>query len=183
MPAKALVILANGFEEIEAIAPVDIMRRAGIEVTTAGLDAEMVTSSRHQTVFADSRFGEVSGDYDAVILPGGMPGAKNLADSPPVKALVADLHSRGKVIAAICAAPALVLAPLGILDGKNATCFPGMEKEFGPQVRFQDQRVVVDGNVITSRAAGTAIGFSLAIVERLVGKAARDRVAAAILAD
>jgi 4-methyl-5(b-hydroxyethyl)-thiazole monophosphate biosynthesis len=106
---------------------------------------------------------------DAVILPGGMPGAKNLSESKKVSEMINKANHERRVVAAICAAPALALAPTGILNGKKATCFPGMEKHFPSAVQFSEDRVVTDGNIVTSRGAGTAMEFSLKLVEQLMG--------------
>jgi 4-methyl-5(b-hydroxyethyl)-thiazole monophosphate biosynthesis len=181
MPKKALVILADGFEEIEAMAPIDILRRAQIEVTVAGLADIKVKSSRGVNVIADKKFNETDLNFDALVLPGGGAGAKNLAASSALKTVIVDMNKSGKVIAAICASPAVVLAPTGILKGKTATCFPGMEDAFGSETKFQARNVVVDGNLITSRGAGTSIEFALSIVEKLCGKKEAEKVSKAIV--
>jgi protein deglycase len=170
MSKKALIILADGFEEIEAISVIDILRRAGIEVTVAGLEAMEIKGSHAVAVTCDARLADTHTDFDAIILPGGMPGAMHLATSVKVASIVKDFFARGKIVAAICASPAVVLAPLGILDNKSATCFPTMEKEFHPSTVFKPHKVVVDGTVITSRSPGTAAYFALAIAEKLAGK-------------
>lgn len=170
MQKNALVIVADGFEEIEAISCIDILRRAGIEVVVAGLTGVSITGAHGITVVADTVIAQVTPDFAALVLPGGMPGATHLAASDKVRSLIMAMHRQGKIIAAICAAPAIVLAPLGILDNKTATCFTGMEKEFHPSTTFSRDNVVVDGAVITSRGAGTAAFFALAIVGQLVGK-------------
>ena len=111
---------------------------------------------------------------DAVVFPGGMPGAEHLASSTKVKDLITKMNNEGRIIAAICASPALVLAPSGVLNGKSATCYPGMEKSFFTNVQFSDDKVVQDGNIITSRGPGTAFEFGLKIAENLAGKAKSD---------
>ncbi len=176
MAKKALVILAEGFEEIEAVSPIDILRRSGIEVTVAGLHDVKVKGSRGIVIAADKQLDEAGTDFDALVLPGGMPGAVNLGASEKVKSLIAGMNAQGKVIAAICAAPVKVLAPLGVLKNRSATCYPGMEKEFGKETVFKDLPVVIDGNIITSRGVGTALAFSFALVETLAGKEAAERV-------
>ncbi|MBF0522753.1 MAG: DJ-1/PfpI family protein [Candidatus Omnitrophica bacterium] len=177
MPKKALVILAEGFEEIEAVTPIDLLKRAGVDVTTAGVGNTKIKGARVQiTVLTDKKIEDVSKDFDAVILPGGMPGASNLAASKAVNEIVQDANTNGKIIAAICAAPAVVLTPLGILKNKTATCFPGMEKQFDKTTLFKEEPVVIDGNIITSRGAGTAYAFALTIVEKLVGKDIAQKV-------
>src|SRR5258708_6714111 len=121
MEKKALLILAEGFEEIEAIAPVDLLRRAGVEVITAGVSGYGITSARGVPIHADAKLADVSGDFDALILPGGGTGAKNLAASNKVLELVKEMFEQGKWVCAICASPAIVLFPTGILKGKTAT--------------------------------------------------------------
>jgi len=176
MKKKVLVILAEGFEEIETITPIDILRRAGIEVIVAGLDREEVAGSRGVVIKTKMKLSEYSSVPDAIVLPGGSPGAENLAKSSRVKELVLDMNSKGKLICAICASPALVLAPTGILDGKKATCYPGMEKNFSVDIKFSKDSVVQDGNIITSRGPATALPFVLKIVENMAGKDTADMV-------
>ena len=176
MKKKALVVLAEGFEEVEAITPIDILRRAGIDVIVAGLESHVVTGSHGVVVKADVTLEEIKSFPDAVILPGGMPGSENLAKSAKVKDIILTMHSKEKLIAAICASPALVLVPTGILDGKNATCYPGMEENFTPEITFLEDNVIQDGNIITSRGVGTALDFALKIVEYLAGKDTADTV-------
>lgn len=170
MGKRVLVILADGFEEIEAITPIDVLRRAGLEVTLAGLSGKMVTGAHGIKFQADVLLDEYKDLPDAVVLPGGMPGAQNLGQSPKVAEIIKKMNSQQKIIGAICAAPALALAPTGILDGKKATCYPGFERNFSSSIAFSNDRVVVDGNVITSRGPGSALEFSLELVEKLVGK-------------
>ena len=170
MAKTALVILAEGFEEVEAIAPVDVLRRAGVRVTIAGVGGLKIKSSRGIGVEADQLLGEGVELPDAVILPGGLPGATNLGKSPEVAALLKKMNDAGKIIAAICAAPAAVLAPLGMLEGKKATCYPGCETDFSRKTAYLKERVVMDGNIMTSQGPGTALEFAIAIAARLVGK-------------
>lgn len=179
--AKVLLILADGFEEIEAIAPMDLLRRAGVEVTVAGLDGLTVKSARGLSVTADVAFARLSGDFDALVLPGGG-GARRLAGSEEVKVLITNMFKKGKWICAICASPVLVLFPAGVLNGKSATCFKGMEGGFDGSVKYVDQKVVVDGNLITSQGPGTAIEFALTILEKLKGKAESEKIRSEILA-
>lgn len=169
MGKTAWVVLAEGFEEIEALAPVDILRRAGVRVTITGVGAARVKSSRGIEVQTDKLLEDCEGLPDVIVLPGGAPGADNLAKSQFLGVLLKKMNASGKLIAAICAAPAAVLAPLGILDGKKATCYPGCENNFRPQTRYCQDPVVKDGNVLTSRGPGTAIEFSLVIVTELAG--------------
>ena len=176
MKKQAVIILAKGFEEVEALTPMDILRRCGVNVTIAGLGSELVEGAHGTSVKADIVFEKYEASPDAVILPGGMPGAENLASSTKVKGLISNLNSGKKIVAAICASPALVLAPTGILKGKKATCYPGMEKSFLSNVKFSDSEVVQDGNIITSRGPATAFAFGLKIAENLVGKSTADMV-------
>ena len=184
MNKKALIVLADGFEEMEAVAPIDILRRAGIDVRIAGLLPEngIVTGARGIGIKTDFTLKDITADFDACIFPGGMPGAQNLADSKAVNSLIALLHKEHRIIAAICAAPAVLLAPTGILDGKKATCFPGMESAFGEHTTFCDEPVVVSDNIITSRGAGTAIAFSLKILEQLLNQKTADDIRKRIVA-
>ncbi len=170
MAKKVLVILADGFEEIEAITPIDVLKRAGLEVTLAGLSSKTVAGSHGIKFQADILLEDYTGLPDAIILPGGLPGAQNLAESPKVVELVKKMDQAKKIVGAICAAPALVLAPNGILNGRKATCYPGFEKNFSSQVDFSRERVIVDGHVVTSRGPGSALEFSLQLAEILVGK-------------
>jgi len=170
MSKKVLVILADGFEEIEAITPIDVLRRAGLEVTLAGLSGTTVSGAHGVKFQADVTLDDYKGLPDLVVLPGGLPGAKNLGESKKVAEIVKRMNSLKKLIGAICAAPALALAPAGILDGKKATCYPGFEKNFPPSVSFSEERVVVDGNIITSRGPGSALEFALELVEQLVDR-------------
>lgn len=172
MTKKVLVILADGFEEIEAVTPIDVLRRAGCDVTTAGVGKTTIESARSLKVQADTRLEDYKGTPDAVVLPGGGQGAENLAGSAAVSAFLKKMHSEKKLIAAICAAPAVVLSPLGILDGRRATGYPGMEKEMGPKVVISKERVVTDGHVTTSMGPGSAMEFSLEVLRLLSGEAA-----------
>lgn len=167
---KVGVILADGFEEIEAVTVVDILRRAELEVIVYGLDKEIITGSRGVKIVVDGKMLGFEQDLDALVFPGGMPGAKNLADSGKVNQWIQKMSAQKKIIAAICASPAVVLAPLGVLDGKKATCYPGMEGSFTEETTYLEEDVVIDENIITSRGPGTALKFSLAIAEKLTCK-------------
>jgi 4-methyl-5(b-hydroxyethyl)-thiazole monophosphate biosynthesis len=175
--SRVLVPLAEGFEEIEAITVVDLLRRAGIEVHTASLDGPGVTGSHGITVLADAALDAVvADDYDMIVLPGGMPGAEHLKNDPRVISLLRRCAATGRFTAAICAAPA-VLAHAGLLEERSATSFPGfLTMDSAPGIRLRDDAVVVDGKVVTSRGAGTAMEFGLALIELLEGAAAMERV-------
>lgn len=182
MAKKAIIILAEGFEEIEAVTVIDILRRAGINTTAAGLADIKVKGSRGLTVISDKKLADAGTDFDAVILPGGMPGATNLAGSEKVRGLIKKMGLQGKIIAAICASPALVLAPTGILKNKSATCYPGMQDAFGKDIKYKEDSVVTEENIITSRGPATALEFSLAIVEKLSGREIAEKIRKATLA-
>ncbi len=186
MPS-ALVALAPGFEEVEGVAPIDVLRRGGVEVVVAGLGDRRVTSARGLVLEAETTVEAVAAleparPWDALVLPGGMGGAERLAASPAIRALVARQLDAGRLVAAICAAPAVVLAPAGFLAGRRATCYPGLERRFGPDVTHVPERVVEDGPVLTSQGPGTALDFSLAVLARLTSRAAVEKLRAALLA-
>lgn len=166
---KVVVLLAEGFEEVEAVTPIDFLRRAGCEVTVAGVTGDAVAGAHGIVVRTDARVSECSDGYDAVVVPGGMPGASNVAASSDAISLISRVKTEGGIVAAICAAPAVVLAPNGFLDGKTATCYPGYESGFG-DTTFSEERVVVDGKTITSRGPGTAAEFALRLIHTLVGE-------------
>ena len=188
MPKRVILLLAEGFEDVEAVTPADYLRRAGAEVVIAAVGGtKTVKSSRGLSVGADTTLAELSAagrlqamHWDAVVVPGGMPGAANIAASVTAAGLLKDVFASGRIVAAICAAPAVVLAHHGIIAGRRFTCFPGMEKTV-TGAHWSPDRVVVDGHLITSRAAGTAGEWSRMIIEKLLGKDAADKVAAAVL--
>lgn len=171
-------LLADGFEELEAIAPLDLLRRAGVAVATVGIGAKTVTGSHGVTLTCDLTDSEIDPSAcEGVILPGG-PGHVRLAASPAVLALLEAVAARGDLLAAICAAPS-ILGENGYLQGKRACCFPGFEDRLlGAEVLFDP--VVTDGNVITSRGAGTALPFALAMIEWLCSPEDARRVAGEI---
>lgn len=170
MSKKALVILADGFEEIEAVTPIDVLRRAELDVIVAGLGGKQVTGSRGLRVEADIPLEEYRETPDAVVLPGGLPGAKNLEESKSVQELLERMNREKKLVSAICASPALALTRAGVLKGRKATCYPGFESQFSKETTFVEDRVVIDQNITTSRGPGSALEFSLALVEQLVSK-------------
>jgi len=184
MPKKALVLLAEGFEEVEAITPIDYLRRAGVEVTIASVSLFMtVKGARNIQVNANTELaslGSDAGDWDAIIIPGGASGADNIAASKEACTLIKNMAAAEKLICAICAAPAVVLAPLGLLSGKKFTCYPGLEAKV-KDGEWSNERVVIDGNIITSKSAGTAGEFSIAIIGKLFDEAAGKKIADAVL--
>lgn len=182
MKKTVLVVLADGFEEIEAVTPIDILRRAGVEVIVAGVGKRDILGAHEISIETDVMLEQYQGLPDAIVLPGGMPGAKNLSESDSLKDLLIKMRKANKLIAAICASPAVVLAPTGILDGKKATCYPGFENELGPKVTFTTDRVVKDGQVVTSRGPGTALEFSLELVNQLVGTSTQEKLSQAVIA-
>ena len=168
------VFLANGFEEIEALATVDILRRANVEVVTVGVGSKMPVGAHGIAVCADITEDELKLDHiDGVVLPGGMPGTTNLEASTVVKSAIAYAAERGLLLAAICAAPS-ILGHGGYLSGKNATCYPGFETELHGAILGKG--VVVDGNVITASGAGVAVDFALALVRYLVSAEVADAI-------
>jgi 4-methyl-5(b-hydroxyethyl)-thiazole monophosphate biosynthesis len=158
---RLIVPLAEGFEEIEAIAVIDVLRRANIKVDVVGIEDEIVAGRNGVKILCDKIITDVKpDDYDGIVLPGGNPGYKNLENSQQVINLIKAYNSRGKLIAAICASPT-ILEKIGVLEGKKATCYPTMKDKLK---NYVDERVVVDKNVITSQGPGTAIEFALEIV-------------------
>jgi len=181
MPRVA-IILADGFEELEAVAIIDVLRRAGIEVVSAGLNEGSVSSARTVKVIPDAMIDELnSADFDMLVLPGGLPGSDNLNADKRVGDLIRDFNNKGKVTGAICAAP-YVLANAGVLEGKHATSYPSFKEKLG-NVVYEENTVVTDGNIMTSRGPGTAICFGLAIVERFLGPEKARQIKEAMLVD
>lgn len=180
---KTYVFLADGFEEIEALATVDLLRRAGIHVETVSINPTLAVRGAHDIeVAADIMLADCPEGARMYIVPGGMPGAKNLADNPKVCQILTAQHEAGGKIAAICAAPAVVLAPLGIINEYEATCYPGFEEGVtAGGAHHKNQRVVVDRNIITANGPSSAVPFALTIIEALKGQDAADKVAAGIL--
>lgn len=171
------VHLAEGFEEIEALTAVDVLRRAGVDVMTVAMgESKAVTGAHDITVGADLLFAEA--DYsaaDMIVLPGGMPGTTHLMESAALGREIQNYVQLGRWVAAICAAP-MVLGGLGVLEGKRATIYPGMETHLAGAVTVVDQPVVVDGKIITSRGPGTAMEFALALVEAIKGKTTAEDI-------
>jgi len=176
---RVLVPLAEGFEEIEAVTIVDVLRRASLDVVTASLGESPVRGSHAIAVAADARIDDVrADDFDAVVLPGGMPGSKTLRDDERVLSLVRSMARANKLVGAICAAP-IALEAAGVLAGKRATSYPGNEL---PSARYVEERVVVDGRLVTSRGAGTALEFALTLVALLRGPEVAERLRAGMIA-
>ncbi len=177
---KVYLFLANGFEEVEGLTVVDLLRRAGIDCQTVSTTGELTVTSSHKiTIHADRLFEDGAlTDADMLVLPGGMPGTLNLLAHEGLKALLCSYAAEGKYLAAICAAPS-VLGAHGLLKGKKATCYPGFEEKLTGAACTKDN-VVVDGNIITSRGLGTAIEFALALITTLTDTHKATEVAASI---
>jgi 4-methyl-5(b-hydroxyethyl)-thiazole monophosphate biosynthesis len=169
--ARVLVPIADGVEEIEAVTIIDVLRRAGVEVVCAGLSEKPVTASRKVKLIPDRSLEEVKDEtFDMVVLPGGGDGVENLKRDPRIKAILQGMNGRQKWVTAICAAPTL-LAAYGLLEGKKATSHPSRRDQTAlEKVHYQEQRVVQDGHIITSRGPGTALEFALKLVEVLCGR-------------
>ena len=175
------LFLADGFEEIEALCVLDLLRRVKVDIKTVGVTGKIATGSHGIPVTCDvlEKEIDVNCDFDMIILPGGLPGAHNLNSSPVVDAFIKKADIQGKYICAICAAP-YVLGVRGILKGKRATCYPGFETQL-EGADTVDAGVVRDGNIITARAMGSATDFALEIVEALLGKGTREEIKKAII--
>ena len=173
--SRALVPLAQGCEELEAITIPDLLVRAGIEVTTAGLDDQPVTASRGTRIIPDTNIDAVKNDlFDLVVLPGGLPGANHLRDDPRVQTILKQHAASNKWLAAICAAPR-ALAAAGLLENKKITCYPGSLSDY-PDLNTQTTAIEIDGHIITSRGPGTAMDFALTLIEQLKGKEKRAEI-------
>ena len=177
---RALVPLADGCEEMEAVIIIDTFRRAKWHVTVAGLKPGLVTASRGVKIQPDAVWDEVDvASHDLLVLPGGGPGTQNLMADERVLAAIRDFTSRGKVVGAVCAAP-LVLQKAGVIDGKRMTCFPGVAEQI-TRARRVHELVVRDGNIITSQGPGTSFQFALAIVAHVDSEAVAREVGSAML--
>ncbi len=183
MKKRALVPMADGTEEIEAVCIIDTLRRAGIEVTVASVGGESITASRGVKILADTTMTEAAkGSYDLIALPGGMPGATHLARCQSLIDLLKQHKKAGRLLGAICAAPAVVLQTHGLLQGVRATCHPAFQDRLDPDLLSKDP-VVVDGAVITAQGPGVAVAFALTLVERLFDINKRKEIAAAMVAE
>lgn len=178
---KVSIFLAPGFEEVEALTPVDLLRRAGAQVTIVSIGEEKaVTGSHRITVTADKLFEEMDfSDQDMLILPGGQPGTNNLKACKKLRDLLENANNQEKLLAAICAAP-IVFGDMGLLKGKKATCYPGCEDGL-IEAEYMTDRVVTDGNITTSRGVGTAIPFALSLIEQLFGKEKSEEIRTSIV--
>ena len=175
------MMLGTGFEVTEAMVPLVMMRRAGIEVCTVGINGKTVYGSREIGIVADLELGEMDlTNLDGIVLPGGLGGVASIKASQPALDAVKFAYENHKLVAAICAGPT-ILAQLGITDGKNATCYPGCEEQMGSAIMVPDAAAVTDGNVITGTSAGCAIPFALQLIAALKGKEAADAVAQQIV--
>lgn len=175
------IVLGEGFEEMEAIVPCDMLRRAGVDVQLAGIGGTLIRGSRGICVAADLAVEEMNVDAaDMIVLPGGLGGVQSILGCQIVLQAVQTVYEKGKHVAAICAAPT-VLAHLGITDGKKATCYPGMEDQMGQAQMVANVKAVTDGRVITGTAAGTAYDFALELITALQGKATAEKVAEGIV--
>ena len=173
---RAAVVFAEGFEEVEGLTQVDFLRRAGIEVSVVGVTGKTVKGGHDIIIETDLTIDELNADeLDSIVIPGGMPGAENVVSSTHAQQIIKQVFQKGGLVAAICAAPAVVLEPLGVVAGKQATCYPGFEGRF-KQASFTTERVVIDGNVITSRGPGTAAEFAIAIISYLEGTTAAETI-------
>ena len=178
-----VVLLAEGFEEIEALTPIDLLRRAEIEVRCVGIaeHRERVRGGHGIEIVCDTTMAQLNMLPSLVILPGGMPGAANLAASPAVATMLKAMMEQGNTIAAICAAPAVVLEPLGILKGRRCTSYPTYRDRIKSATPL-DTEVVKDGSLITAAAAGCATQFALTIIDHLKGGVVAQKIAHSILA-
>ncbi len=178
------LFLADGFEEIEALTPVDVLRRAGVDVTTVGVTGKQVTGSHGITVTADTSAEEAlsahAGKIDMIVFPGGMPGAKNLDESPVTDRFIELAKADDAYICAICAAP-MILGKRGLLEGRDATCYPGFE-QYLKGAKYYEASVVVDGNYITSDGMGSALDFALQLVAALKGDDEAERLSRSVRA-
>ncbi|VAW54916.1 DJ-1/YajL/PfpI superfamily, includes chaperone protein YajL (former ThiJ), parkinsonism-associated protein DJ-1, peptidases PfpI, Hsp31 [hydrothermal vent metagenome] len=175
--SHVLVPLAQGCEELEAITITDLLVRAGVTVTTCGLDEQPVKASRGTTIIPDTSIDKVMDiAFDLIVLPGGLPGSDHLRDNEQIQLLIKKQASSNKYIAAICAAPK-ALAKAGLLEGKTATSFPGVLAALENEtITISENAVEIDGNIVTSRSVGTAMDFALSLIELLEGKEKRDEI-------
>ncbi len=181
MNKNVLIPIADGTEEIEAVTIIDVLRRAGARVTVAGVDSREITAAHGVRISTDKLISECLGEaFDLIALPGGMPGAENLRNSKALASLLVAQRDNDRWYAAICAAPAVVLAPLGLLTNRQATCYPGFTGRL-EGATVSDERVVVDGRCITSKGPGSAMEFAVKLVSILFGETRAAEVSADLL--
>ncbi len=181
MSKNVLIAIADGTEELEAVTIIDVLRRAGADVTVAATNHQQIVCSRLLNITADAVIADCKdNDYDLIVLPGGLPGAEHLRDCADLIEMLKTQNAAGKLYAAICASPAVALHPHRLLDGKKATGYPAPSLDFPNRC---DEKVVVDGNCITSQGPATALLFSLKLTELLFGPAKRNEVAKALLVE
>lgn len=177
---KILIPLAAGFEEIEAVTNIDILRRAGLEVVTAGLGSSQIEGDHGIKIETDTELEKVNEkDFDGVVLPGGMPGADNLRNSSKLLEFIRKINEKGGLCAAICAAP-IVFEAAGILEDKDATSYPGFGEQMG-SCNYIEERVVIADNIITGRGPGAAVEFAMTLVEYLLDKKERQELEKAMI--
>ncbi len=169
------LLLAEGFEEVEAVTPADFLRRAGLDVKMVGIGGRRIEGAHGIFFETDLTIEDINEDPEAVIVPGGMPGAENVADNEKALSIIRKVNDNGGVVAAICAAPAVVLQKAGILNGKRVTCYPGFQDKF-QNCYFKKEKVVIDGNIVTSRGPGTAAEFSIKLIEKLLDKQKAEEI-------
>ena len=179
--SQVAVILADGFEEVEAVTPVDFLRRAGIDVVTVALTGDKAEGAHGILVKADCEMKDFPVGADAVVIPGGMPGAAHIAADKAAVEHIRRFYNDGKLVAAICASPALVLGGAGLLKDRRFTCYPGMEENAGDQGLYSPSGVVVDENIITADGVGSAACFAAEIIAVLEGRSKADEVMKATL--
>lgn len=178
---RVLVPIAPGFEEIEAVTVIDILRRAGVEVTVAGTENGEIEGRNKIKLLPDVQLNVLASiPFDMVVLPGGSAGAEHLKKNPRITQILQDMAARGLYITAICAAPT-VLSALGLLQGKKVTSHPSVKGDL-PETRYSEDRVVIDGPIITSRSPGTAMEFAMKLVEILEGRSKMEEVNRGVLA-
>ena len=177
MTLSVIVALADGFEEIEAVTPIDVLRRASLNLTTIALSGRTVTGSHGIVLTADRTWEDVAAvTPDVLVLPGGMPGSPNLGEHQGLRQMARHVAAANGWLTALCAAPAFTLAAWGLLAGRRATCFPGCETKFPADVRYEKESVVVDGRIVTASGPGAAHDFAFTLVELLVSGDAANRL-------
>jgi 4-methyl-5(b-hydroxyethyl)-thiazole monophosphate biosynthesis len=179
--SQVAVILADGLEEVEAVTPIDFLRRAGIDVITVALSGDSAKGSHGIEIKADRSMADFPVSADAVVIPGGLPGSSNIAEDSAAVEHIRSFFQQGRLVAAICAAPALVLGGAGLLEGRRYTCYPGFEAKAGDGGLYSNSGVVVDENLITANGVGSAACFAAEIIAVLEGRAKADEIMKATL--